>query len=253
MIKTITAILFFFAISATSLAQSGEQYLVSSKTLNVRSGPGKEFEVVATLSMGDPVTLMEKADNGWWLVEFNGYQGYVFSSMLKADPYSGWQRTNYESGVTPDCENVTPKYEYSLDNYLRINVGSGTDAVVKLMKRGYYGDECIRIVYVRSKESYEIKNVPEGVYYLKIAYGKDYRQKIVDNTCYVKFMRNAQYERGSETLDFNKIKRPDRYVGNEVYENWSVPSFELSLDVIVSKGTKSSFKSNDISEAEFNK
>jgi hypothetical protein len=121
------------------------------------------------------------------------------------------------------------------------------------MKKNYYEDECIRIVYVRSKDTYEIRNIPEGRYYLKIAYGKDYRQKVVDNQCYVKFMQNAQYEKGVEVLDFNKIKQPDKKIGNEIYENWNVPSFELSLDVIVTKGTKSTFKSNDISEAEFNK
>ncbi|HQV77619.1 MAG TPA: SH3 domain-containing protein [Chitinophagales bacterium] len=251
MIKTVFASLLLLTISIVS-AQTNEQYIVSSQTLNMRSGAGKQYEVITTLSQGDAVTLIEKSDNGWWYVDFEGTEGYVFSQLLKKDPYSGWKKTNYESGVTPECENVNPQYDFKLDNYLRINVGSGTDVVVKLMKKGYYGDECIRIVYVRSRDTYEIKNVPEGRYYLKIAYGKDYRQKIVDNQCYVKFMQNAQYEKGIEILDFNKIKQPNQRIGNEIYENWSVPSFELSLDVIVTKGTKPTFRSNDISEAEFN-
>jgi len=251
--KALSTFLLLLALTTFASAQTNEQYLVNSKTLNMRSGPGKEYEIVTTLSMGDAVTLIEKNENSWWSVDFDGTQGYVFSSLLKIDPYSGWEKKNYQSGVTPECENVTPKYDYELDNYLRINVGSGTDVVVKLMKKGYYEDECIRIVYVRSGDTYEIKNIPEGRYYLKIAYGKDYRKKIVDNICYVKFMKNAQYEKGSEILDFNKIKQPNERIGNNIYENWSVPSFELSLDVIVTKGTKSTFKSNDISEAEFNK
>ncbi len=251
--KKALSILLLLAMTTLASAQTNEQYLVNSQTLNMRSGPGKEYTIITTLSMGDAVTIIEKNDDGWWHVEYYGTQGYVFSSLLKIDPYSDWEKKNYQTGVTPECENVTPKYDYELDNYLRINVGSGTDVVVKLMKIGYYEDECIRIVYVRSGDTYEIKNIPEGRYYLKIAYGKDYREKIVDNICYVKFMKNAQYEKGSEILDFNKIKQPNERIGNSIYENWSVPSFELSLDVIVTKGTKSTFKSNDISEAEFNK
>jgi hypothetical protein len=251
--KALSTLLLLLALTTLASAQTNEQYLVNNKTLNMRSGSGKEYEVIATLSMGDAVTIIQKHDNGWWEVDFEGTQGYVFSSMLKVDPYTGWEKKNYQSGVTPDCENVTPIYDYDLDNYLRINVGSGTDVVVKLMKKENYEDECIRIVYVRSGDTFEIKNIPEGRYYLKIAYGKDYRKKIVDNLCYVKFMNNAQYEKGSEILDFNKIKQPDETVGDKIYENWSVPSFELSLDVIVKKGTKSTFKANDISESEFNK
>lgn len=251
--KKILSILLFLAITTLVSAQTNEEYLVNSKTLNMRSGAGKEHEVIATLSMDDEVFIIQKYDNGWWKVDFDGTQGYVYSSLLKVDPYSDWEKKKYQSGVTPDCENISPKYDYELDNYLQINVGSGTDVVVKLMKKGYYEDECIRIVYVRSGDKYEIKNIPEGLYYLKIAYGKDYRKKIVDNICYVKFIKKAQYEKGNEILDFNKIKKPNKQIGDKTYENWSIPSYKLSLDVIVIKGTKSTFKSNDISETEFNK
>ncbi|MBV5313628.1 MAG: SH3 domain-containing protein [Prolixibacteraceae bacterium] len=250
--KTFLTLLFCVTI-LFAIGQTSEQYIVTSQTLNVRNGAGKQYEIIATLSQGDIVSVIEKTTNDWWNVDFNGDKGFVFSSLLKPDPYSGWEVKNYESGVTPECENVTPQYDINLDNFLRINVGSGTDVVVKLMKKGLYDDECIRIVYIRSTDTFEIKNIPEGRYYLKIAYGSDYRQKIVDNQCYVKFMNNAQYEKGSEILDFNKVKQPNQRIGNEIYENWSVPSFELLLDVIVNKGNNSTFKTNDISEAEFNK
>lgn len=250
--KVLATFLLLLAVISLASAQTNEQYLVNSKILNMRSGPGKEYEVIKTLAMGNAVTLIEKHENGWWAVDFDGTKGYVFSSLLKIDPYSGWEKKNYQSGVTPECENITPKYDYELDNYLRINVGSGTDAVLKLMKKDSYSDECIRIVYVRSGDTYDIKNIPQGKYYLKIAYGKDYRKKIVDNVCYVKFMKNAQYEKGIQILDFNLIKKPNHRVGNNVYENWDVPSFEFFLDVIQTYGANKKFKANDISEKEFN-
>lgn len=225
-------------------AQTNLQYLVNSKTLNLRSGAGKEYESIATLSMGDAVTVIDKFSNGWWSVDFDGTQGYVFSKLLKKDPNSGWNKKYYESGETPECENVDPQYDYKLDNYLKVNVGTHTDVVIKLMKKQYGGDICVRIIFIRSNDTYILKNIPEGNYYLKIAYGKDWRQKIVDQQCYGKFMKDAQYEIGNERLDYNVIHKSDRD---------QVPSFELSLDVIATRGIKTKFKSNDISEAEFNK
>jgi hypothetical protein len=244
MIKALSTILLLLALTTLATAQTSEQYLVNSKTLNMRSGAGKEYEVTATLSMGETVTLIEKYDNGWWSVDFDGTQGYVFAQLLKKDPNSGWNKKNYESGETPECENVDPQYDYKLDNYLKINVGSHTDVVIKLMKKQYTGDICVRIVFIRSSETYYLKNIPEGEYYLKIAYGSDWRQKIVDQQCYGKFMRNAQYEIGEERLNYNVIHKNDRD---------QIPSFELSLDVIVTRGISPTFNSNDISEAEFNK
>jgi hypothetical protein len=236
--------LFTFTIIS---AQENDQYLVSSKTLNVRSGAGKEYEIIATLSQNDAVSVIEKGENGWWIVEFDGDKGYVFSQMLKINPDSGWDKKHYDSGQTPECENVNPQYDYKMDNYLKVSVGSNTDVVIKLMKKEYDKDICVRIIFIRGNETYYLKNVPEGVYYLKIAYGKDWRQKIVDNQCYGKFMRNAQYEIGSNKLDFNIVHKADRT---------QVPYYELSLDLIVAKydkSRKSTFSANNINEAQFNK
>ena len=225
-------------------ASKGETYTVNSNTLNVRSEPNKNSSIISTLKMGDEINLVN-ADNGdWWFVKNEDIQGYVFAQFLKINPYSGWEKKHYLSGTTPECENVSPKYDYNLDNFLKISVGSGTDVVVKLMKKGNNEDECIRVVYVRSMDTYEVKNIPEGLYYLKIAYGKDYRQKKVDNQCYLKFMQDAQYEKGVEILDFNKVKQPDKII---------LPCFELSLDVRVARGIKPTFNSSGISELEFNK
>jgi hypothetical protein len=66
-------------------------------------------------------------------------------------------------------------------------------------------------------------------------------------------MKNAHYEKGTDILDYYKVKQPDKRIGNEVYENWIVPSFELILDVLSSDNRDDTFKSKNISEKEFNK
>jgi hypothetical protein len=242
--KAFSTFLVLLSFMTLVSAQGNEQYIVNAKTLNMRNGGGKEYSVILSLAMGDIVTLIEKFDNGWWTVDFNGTKGYVFAQLLKKDPNSGWDKKQYASGETPECENVVPQHDYNLDNYLKVNIGSHTDVVIKLMKRQYNEDICIRMIYIRNNETYYLRNIPEGNYYLKIAYGRDWRQKIVDGQCVGKFMKNAQYEIGDERLDYNVIHKDDRD---------QVPSFELSLDVYVTKATQPTFNSNDISEAEFNK
>lgn len=235
-------------------AQDDNIYVVSSATLNIRSGPGTAYEVRATLSRNDEVTLIGKDSDSWWYIDFNGIKGYASSQFLKTtsannntakkDPYKDWEKKDYESGNTPDCENIIPQFNYEIDNHLKISVGSNTDVVVKLMKISYDEDLCIRMVYIRSNETFYLKNVPEGRYYLKIAYGKDWRQSIVNNQCIGKFIKNAQYEKGEEVLDFNLQK---------TYKGVNVPYFELSLNVITTQFKKDSYNADNISENEFNK
>jgi hypothetical protein len=234
-------------------SQIGEQYFINTQTLNLRHGPGQEYTILKTLSYGETVILIEKEENGWWFVSSNdNSKGYIFSTYLSQNKNAGWEQKNYQSGETPECENVSPKYDYSLNNYLKVNIGSSTDVVIKVMNVNYQENVCIRIIYVRGGDSFFIKNIPEGKYYLKIAYGKDFREKIIDNMCYVKFMKNAIYEKGTDILDFYKIAKPDEVNGNSVYKNWEVPSYELSLDVIATSDYND-FNAKTINESEFNR
>lgn len=244
-IKFFTLILMVF-ISFHVSSQNNTIYLVDSKTLNVRSGPGVNFEVLATLTKGQEVMLLNSENTNWWLVEIENKQGFVSSKYLKEDPFATWEKKYYSSGSAPECENINPKFDTSIKNYLKINVGSNTDVVVKLMKKNLMGDDyCIRIAYVRSNEFYKMENIPEGHYYLKIAYGSDYRQKIENGQCKVRFVRNAEYEKGEENLSFYKIP---------VIGGFDIPSFELTLDMIIVEGQRiNEFDSDTISEEEFNK
>ncbi len=60
---------------------------VNSKSVNVRSGPGKDFEVVERLVRGDTVLVVTKGDeaDGWSLIriEGDGIEGYIASRLLR--------------------------------------------------------------------------------------------------------------------------------------------------------------------------
>lgn len=227
-------------IGNVAICQIDHVFTVTAESLNVRQGPSSEHPIIHSLKMGREVVVVSDENPSWYLVDLGFTQGYVSSKYLTKDP--DWIKKHYSNGTAPNCENVQPLYDRALDNYLRINVGSNTDVVVKLVKKGYGGDKCIRLAYVRASESYDIKFIPEGVYYLKLAYGKDWRQKVVSGKCIGKFLKSALYEKGDDILDYNK-----EHTSTGHY----LPSYELSLEVVEAQFFNE-FESDEITEEEFN-
>jgi hypothetical protein len=160
----------------------------------------------------------------------------IMDSLLS----EGWTEAEMKNGSMPSCYNFNPKHNKSIDNYLTINVGGGTDVVVKLIN--IETEKAIRYVFINSSSTYKIEHIPQGKYYLKIAYGKNWISKIENNQCIGRFISSPMYEKGEDVLDYNFIKTPDGH---------QVPSFQLSLDV-VSSNMSNSFESQYISENEFN-
>jgi hypothetical protein len=130
-----------------------------------------------------------------------------------------------------------------------VSVGNNTDVVIKLMN--VETKKCIRYVYIQGNNSFTIKNIPEGRYYLKIAYGRFWKQKEVKGKCLGKFSNSALYKKGEKILDFNKIYTGIKTVGEDRYRTFQLPSFSLRLDVVTTN-FDDQYKSNSISEDDFN-
>lgn len=81
-LSMIAALLLALAAPASALAQS---MYVGASTLNVRSGPGQEFEAVGRLRRGAPVAVSEQQD-GWAKVEADAASGWVASRYLSDTP-----------------------------------------------------------------------------------------------------------------------------------------------------------------------
>lgn len=151
----------------------------------------------------------------------------------------GWTETEIKNGQLPICYNLKPR-KGTYDNYLEVEVGGGTDVAIKLMNQET--EKCVRYVFINSKSTYRIKKIPEGIYYLKIAYGKNWLSKVQSGKCIGKFIRNPLYEKGVDILDFNI---------QPTLNGYSIPSYSLHLDVISTTATNS-FNSATISEDYFN-
>ena len=173
-------------------------------------------------------------------------QAALEEAMLK-DP--SWIDPGLKTGNAPEGFSFAPQKDRKMDNYLQVSVGNNTDVVVKLMNRNT--DKCIRYVYVKSNDTFRINNIPQGLYYLKLAYGKNWRQKELDGKIVGKFLTGAQYDIGKETLDYNIIYEGKEYTDDGYNQNYSIPSYSVSLNV-VELASFNSFETDSISESEFN-
>ncbi len=62
--------------------------VASSTWLNVRSGPGRNFNVVGTLAPGELVEVTQCDSNRWCFITRDGPEGWVSSNLLAAAPGS---------------------------------------------------------------------------------------------------------------------------------------------------------------------
>lgn len=165
------------------------------------------------------------------------------TNVTREDNYSSWTKKTYKNGATPKSFNFKGKYEYKLDNYLKIEVGKNTDVVFKLVKQGKTAsdDQTVRIVFINTNQTQYIRNIPEGEYYWVIAYGKDWRENGPNNGT---FTKNALYEKGGDILNFFTTKTSDGI---------NVPSYSLSLDLLPNGSLQQGGGTDNISPDAFNK
>ena len=54
----------------------------AKQSVNIRRGPGTDYEKIGSLTMNQKVTVTGQADNGWYRISFNGGDAYVSSKYL---------------------------------------------------------------------------------------------------------------------------------------------------------------------------
>lgn len=168
--------------------------------------------------------------------------------ILLLSSYSFSQNENDEyykivisTGEKPECIYCKSLFNTNLDNFLKIDATGASDLVIKIIDN--YTNECIRSVFISAGDIHYIRNIPEVIYYLKIAYGYEWSKKVMGSFCFAKFLTDAHYQIGNDLLN---------YYMKESYNGYEVPSYELVLKVI-SKNRNNEFDADNISEDEFYK
>lgn len=253
--QVIVALLFLF-ISNFSFSQE-TSYVVNGATANLRSGPSTKSKIIGVLKKGDIVGVTTLEDTpDWVFVTYYGYEGYVNIKLLmpleENDKYKNWRSVDVRTGDDYNCENIRPEFDETAKNKLIIKTGYNSDVVVKLMNMN---DVCIRISYIRAGDTYTMSNIPLGNYYLKTAYGKDYRQSIENDQCKVRFLRNPIYKKGEQILSFTKEYEGTTRQGSRSYESYQYSYYELRLDVDLRSSLQDDnkkFNTKKITEKDFN-
>lgn len=122
------------------------------------------------------------------------------------------------------------------DNYFDIAIGEGCNVAVKIMD--LRTDKCIRYVYVAENSTTTVQEIPQGIYYLKLAYGYDWMSYEINGKKTGKFTRNVSYERSQDTFDFGEK--------NSMQER----NYSLEINVTNSK-LENNFLTVQIDEEEF--
>jgi hypothetical protein len=156
-------------------------------------------------------------------------------------PEINYNYINVSNGVINGCSNIKSKYNYKINNKLIITCGRNADVAVKLID--YSTNNSIRYVYISKNSTYTIRNIPEGKYYLKIAYGNNWAIKDGESVCEGRFTKDKIFKKGENILNYKLI-----YLDDGSYQ---IPSFSLKLDVTFTERNITTFNSDKINENEF--
>ena len=147
----------------------------------------------------------------------------------------GWTYEELSDSELGEEYGIKPIYGIQ-DNYFDITMGEGYSVAVKIVDA--QSDKCIRYAVVPENSTTTVTQIPQGRYYLKLAYGKDWMELHTDSVIIGKFTRNAFYERSREYYDFGKK--------NSLQEI----NYDLRINVREEAGMNN-FETTPISEKEF--
>lgn len=147
----------------------------------------------------------------------------------------GWAEQATSQGELGEDYGYKPAYGLQ-DNYFDIIMGDGANVAVKIMdtKSG----RCIRYALVNMNSSVTLSQIPQGRYYLKLAYGHDWMELDTGSGRIGKFTRSAFYEKSAEEFDFG-LKNSQQVI-----------NYELRINVRETEGMNN-FETLPISEEDF--
>lgn len=165
------------------------------------------------------------------------------SQVEEAEKPTQAQQQMLDNGWTLDTPGEDMSEEYGItptygmqDNYFDITIGNGCNVAVKIVDQKT--EKCIRYVYVSENSTTTVQEIPQGVYYLKLAYGYDWMSFDTDSIKLGKFSRNVSYEKSQGTFDFGVKNSQDEI------------SYKLEINVVNSK-LENNFLTTPIDEKDF--
>lgn len=82
----ISAILLFSIINFSIVAYAGERLAVSASTVNIRSGPGTNYDILWQVNKYYPIKIIKKAGSWIQFVDFEGDKGWIKNTLVHKIP-----------------------------------------------------------------------------------------------------------------------------------------------------------------------
>lgn len=129
--KMALATLAIIPMAVSNVHASGQTGIVTTSSLNVRSGPGTNNSVLFTVKKNEKVYI-DETSNGWYKIKNNsGKQGWVSSTYVKAQNESNSSNSNQSSNNTS-----SKQMKVNTDN-LNMRNGAGTSyRIIMKLKKG---------------------------------------------------------------------------------------------------------------------
>ncbi len=80
--RALTLVFFLMLSYFPEIAPGAERLAVSAAIANIRSGPGKAFDVIWKVEKYYPVIVLEKRDAWYKIQDFEGDKGWLHNSLL---------------------------------------------------------------------------------------------------------------------------------------------------------------------------
>lgn len=126
-----------------------------------------------------------------------------------------WSNHQLSNGMSAPCQVSQADYDASIDNFLRVLGSNHSDMYVKLINKKT--EQIVREVFIKAGTTFNIRNIPQEEYYVKIAYGKNPQ---TDENCQFRFEKELGYEQPSHVFN---------YYNRLASRGLVIPCFELNL------------------------
>ena len=157
-------------LDSTSISNFGLTATVSSEQLNVRNGPGTNFDVIGKLSQGVPVVIRGDEQGSWIAIVYGAETGYVNKKLLD------FKRSTV-TAAPMECQVKRPPLGTVLlrngtgPHQLQVQAPFDSDVYVKLKN---IAGNTVFAGFVTQGQSFTFEGIPDGSYQAWFATGRNF-------------------------------------------------------------------------------
>ncbi len=168
----------------------------------------------------------ELSDSATTVVNSSTTTNFIKDTDSTIEEYSKYKGNQLKNGASP-LNICFGKGKFSGQSYITFENSNASDAVVCLVN--YQTNETIRNEYIKAGDSYTMRKIPTGVYFLKVYYGNDWNPE-KKNFCGINgaFDSNERFSKSDNLGDLIDIKNTNQSYTTGTITLYAVPNGNMS-------------------------